>query len=60
MIKCVTFDFDGTLVNSNSIKENTFYSVTSLIPESTKILSQILGNTKFKNRNEIFLELSRN
>ena len=59
MIKCITFDFDGTLVNSNSIKEKTFYSVTNLIPESTKILSQILGNTKFKNRNEIFLELSQ-
>lgn len=59
MIKCITFDFDGTLVNSNSIKESTFFDVTSLIPESTKILSQILGNTKFKNRDEIFLELSQ-
>lgn len=42
MIKCAIFDFDGTLVDSNNIKFNTFFQVTKNIPNSKKLLEQIL------------------
>ena len=42
MIKCIIFDFDGTLVDSNNIKSNAFFRVTKHIPNSKKILEKVL------------------
>lgn len=58
MIQCVVFDFDGTLILSNQIKENTFFSVTKNIPHSNQILKQLLKDPKLNNRKIIFYELS--
>jgi phosphoglycolate phosphatase len=41
MIRCVVFDFDGTLVDSNSIKRGTAYEVVSAIANGTAILDQV-------------------
>ena len=54
MIKYVIFDFDGTLVDSNNIKEQTFFEVTDHLPNSKKILEKILSNPKIGDRYEIF------
>lgn len=41
LITCVVFDFDGTLVNSNQIKRDTFYSVVAHIEHGREIMDQI-------------------
>ncbi len=54
MIKCVIFDFDGTLVDSNQIKRKAFFSVTSHLSIYNRIMSDILEDPKIGNRFEIF------
>ena len=44
MYKCAIFDFDGTLVQSNEIKKETFYEVTQNFSELSSILDKILSN----------------
>jgi len=43
MIKCVIFDFDGTLVKSNEIKIRVFYEVTKDLVGADSILDKILS-----------------
>jgi phosphoglycolate phosphatase-like HAD superfamily hydrolase len=43
MIRCVVFDFDGTLVDSNRIKRESFYSVIEDVPDGRTILDEILA-----------------
>jgi len=59
MIKCIIFDFDGTLVDSNKIKKQTFYDVTSHIPHSREILEEIFSNPDIGDRYEVFSHFSR-
>ena len=42
MYKCAIFDFDGTLVQSNEIKKETFYEVTQNFSGVSSILDKIL------------------
>ena len=58
MLSCIVFDFDGTLVVSNKIKQDSFFDVTETIPQASQILKQILKKTYLNNRNLIFKELS--
>ena len=57
MIKCAIFDFDGTLVDSNNIKFETFFQVTKNIPNSKKLLERILQEQS-GDRYAIFKSLS--
>lgn len=54
MIKCVFFDFDGTLIDSNNIKRKTFYDVTQNFEGADKILDKILSSADAGDRNDIF------
>lgn len=45
MIRCVVFDFDGTLVLSNEIKRNSFFEVTSIFPGGKSCMEAILLDT---------------
>ena len=48
------FDLDGTLVQSNTIKYETFFTVTSNFKNSRKILRYIIDSNSDLTRNEIF------
>jgi len=54
VIKCVVFDFDGTLVESNEIKRKTFYEVTKHIVGASDILDNILSSSNPGDRYDIF------
>jgi phosphoglycolate phosphatase-like HAD superfamily hydrolase len=43
MIRCVAFDFDGTLVDSNRIKHDMFYEVLAYHEGASEILTRVLG-----------------
>ncbi len=43
MIRCIAFDFDGTLVHSNSIKREGMLSVASRHPGGREIMTEILA-----------------
>ena len=52
MIKCVVFDFDGTLVDSNSIKRNTFFDIVHDWDPSGAIVADVLDRWPKANRYE--------
>lgn len=58
MIKFVVFDFDGTLVESNEIKRQTFFEVTDHLPGTKPLLDKVLSDPEFGDRNAIFAYVS--
>ena len=44
MIRCVVFDFDGTLVLSNEIKRQGFFAAVSEIPDGASRMAAILSD----------------
>jgi phosphoglycolate phosphatase len=44
MIRCVVFDFDGTILLSNDIKREGFFAVVSTIPHGSSRMAAILSN----------------
>jgi phosphoglycolate phosphatase len=57
MVKCVVFDFDGTLVESNEIKRKTFYEVTKDIDGADLILDKLFSRPGLGDRHNIFNSL---
>ena len=53
-IRCVIFDFDGTIVDSNQIKHDAFYEVTAAFPGASEILDDILDRPDFGDRYAVF------
>ena len=59
MIRCVAFDFDGTLVDSNAIKRRTFFELVESIDEGERIVTGILDELRPGDRYAITRELAR-
>ncbi len=57
MIRCIVFDFDGTLVVSNHIKLQTFYEVTYSHDPTGSTVTRILEQYPAKDRHGVFLEI---
>ena len=59
MIKCIIFDFDGTLVDSNEIKREAFFTVTNHFSGSKDIMADILNTKNPGSRYDIFNSYSK-
>lgn len=53
------FDFDGTLVDSNEIKREAFFTVSNHLSSSQKIMSEILSMSDLGDRYDIFNRYSK-
>ncbi len=54
MLKFIVFDFDGTLVDSNYIKQDELYNVTRCIPRGKEIIDKIINDPNAGDRYDIF------
>lgn len=59
MIRCVAFDFDGTLVRSNAIKQQAFYEVVGDVEGGICAIRRIFEDGIEGNRYRLFAELAR-
>ncbi len=59
MIRCIVFDFDGTLVDSNDIKVQTFYEITKPYDPFGSTVSRILKQFPNLDRYGLFHEIIR-
>lgn len=50
LIRCVVFDFDGTLVESNPVKRDTYYEIFSGVEGSAAVLERVLLENPEANR----------
>lgn len=44
VVRCVVFDFDGTLVESNPIKRGAYFDVVADVPGGAEIAEQVLAS----------------
>lgn len=59
MIRCVVFDFDGTLVDSNSIKRQAFFEVAGTYRNGTEMMERVLEGAADRDRYWVFDEFAR-
>jgi phosphoglycolate phosphatase len=58
MTRCVAFDFDGTLVQSNAIKRDAFFAAVAHIPGAHKAVHDLFASGFDGDRYQLFAELS--
>lgn len=54
MIRCVVFDFDGTLVESNQIKRQVFFELASEYEEGLRVMADVMSEADGRERHWIF------
>jgi phosphoglycolate phosphatase-like HAD superfamily hydrolase len=59
MIRCVAFDFDGTLVDSNEIKRQAFFDVVSDCDRDGSVVSEVLDEIRPGDRYDVAREIAR-
>jgi phosphoglycolate phosphatase len=59
MIRCVGFDFDGTLVDSNAIKRDSFFDIFSDVDPDGETVAHVLDIVCPGDRYDIVKEISR-
>lgn len=59
MIRCVAFDFDGTLVDSNEIKRRAFFEVVSDHDPEGSVVAEVLDEIRPGNRFAVAREIAR-
>jgi len=58
-IRCIAFDFDGTLVESNPIKRDAYYAVFASVPGSAAVLEHVIRANPEADRHGIVHETRR-
>jgi len=59
MIRCVAFDFDGTLVDSNAIKRRTFFDLVEHIDTGERAVTRVLDELRPGDRYAVTREVAR-
>lgn len=59
MIRCVVFDFDGTLVRSNAIKRQAYFDAVADFADGGKLIEQVFADGILGNRYAVFAEVAR-
>lgn len=54
MIRCIVFDFDGTLVDSNRIKHQGFFEIAKEFADGERLMQSILAREDAGDRYSIF------
>lgn len=54
MIRCVVFDFDGTLVDSNHIKHDAFLQIAQRYPAGREIMAGLIEAADIGTRDRVF------
>jgi phosphoglycolate phosphatase-like HAD superfamily hydrolase len=54
MIRCIVFDFDGTLVESNQIKRQTFFELASEFDDGMRLMTDVMSEAADRERYWIF------
>jgi phosphoglycolate phosphatase len=54
MVRCVVFDFDGTLVRSNEIKRQAYFEVASSVPVGVPLMQKVLAQADGRDRYWVF------
>jgi phosphoglycolate phosphatase-like HAD superfamily hydrolase len=57
-VRCVAFDFDGTLVDSNKIKRQAFFAVAGAWPDADRILCELLDGPSVGTRYDVLAALA--
>ena len=58
-LKCLVFDFDGTIVQSNDIKRRTFFEIAADYEDGEERIGAILFDMPHLDRAGIFKEFSK-
>lgn len=58
MIRCIGFDFDGTLVDSNAIKRNSFFDVFADVDPDGETVTHVLDVVRPGDRYEVAREVA--
>ena len=59
MIRCVVFDFDGTLVDSNHIKQRAFFEVAGVFSDGAALMGDVLHEAAQRDRYWVFDTFAR-
>lgn len=54
MIRCIVFDFDGTLVESNGIKRQTFFELAREFDDGMRLMTDVMREAAGRDRYWIF------
>src|SRR4051794_25727739 len=46
MIRCLAFDFDGTLAQSNSVKRNAYYEIAEAFGDLVGVVDDVLAKER--------------
>ena len=59
MIKCIIFDFDGVMVDSNAVKRSAYFDIFASFNGAQLVVEEVLGNNRDGDRYQIIAAILR-